>query len=101
MSQTSTINQVSEDVDPAVLKGMPYSVDITENNTPLRHKVYCSAPIEVVSVGGYQAIVLTERGVAIHTGGDHKPVWKEPGIHPFDTVRESDVWTGAITFVFD
>ena len=81
---------------------MPYRVDVTVNDTPLRHRLYSSEPIEVkMKDDGTMVITLTARGVVIHDATDHAPLWLEPGERVIDTIREWDPFARRQTYVFD
>ena len=93
---------VSEPVDPELLKKMIYSVDITENNTPLRHRILSTHPIKKETIRGNKTMVtVAGKSVIIHDANDHAPIWLEPGSHGIDTIRELDPWTNEVTYVFD
>lgn len=93
--------EVSEPVDPSVLAKMPYTFDVTENDTALRHKIYSPEPITRLKRSRIMMIELKARSVMVHTGSDHAPIWLEPGIYPVSTIREQDVWENKATYVFD
>ena len=93
--------EVTSPVDPELLAKMKYMLDMTLSNTPLRHRLHCADPIESHAEASAITVRLKSRGVIIHTGNDHAPIWYAPGVYQFWNVVEYDPFTERMEFAFD
>ena len=93
--------RVSEDVDPEILKTMKYRLDVTNNDTALRHRIFSDRPIEKRDTRYGTAVKVSGKSVIIHDSTDHAPSWLAAGIYVCNTALEYEPWTGRTVAVFD
>jgi hypothetical protein len=102
--------EVSDHVAPEVMEKMTYSVDVTLNGTPLRHRLVSDKPIKTIKLPDitmpvnrqYMELETKSVSILLHDGGEHRPQWfHKPSRIVIGCAVETDILTGELIFNYD